>query len=562
MSLRVVFSYHKLLENFMTEKTRGNSFVKQAAILAGASIFVRFLGFVYRLPLTGMIGDTGNNIYGKAYYIYNFFYILSAAGMPAAISKLVAERVSLGRRDEAHRVFRIALAVSAVFGLLSALVLGFGAGGITNLLDAPRSYNSLIALSPTVLIVSVMAVYRGYFQGLGTTFPTSMSQIVEQVFNAAFSIILAYAFMKITTDDLPALGAAGGTMGTGIGALAGFLFIIAFYYIMKPVVMKDANRDRLHRRTKGKQPSIEIVKEILKTAFPIIAGTAVFSISNLIDVAMVTRRLVAGGFAQEMADVLYGQLNGKYTTIVTFPVSIATALAMAAIPSISSSAAMRDKPAVESKIQTALRLAMLICVPAAAGLCALGKPIVELLFPSHPDGGTLLTVGAVNIVFLALNQILTGPLQATGYMYVPVMAAALGCVIKIALNYVLVANPAINIYGAVIGTMLCYMAASAFNWHMLRKKLGISPSLTNVLLKPLAASVMMGGLCFVIYNVLHFIMGEGYVSNAVSTIIAVIAGVAVYFLLMLMIKGINKRDLRLIPMGGKLVYALEKRRLI
>ena len=207
------------------DKKRG-SFVVQAAVLASASLIVRFIGFLYRMPLTELIGDEGNGIYSAGYYIYTFLLILSSAGLPAAISRLVSTRIAKGEYSNAHRVFKVSMAVAGTLGAIGMIVLFFFAEPIAKFVDNPESVYCIQTLAPTLLVVGIMSVYRGYLQGMNIMYPTAMSQIVEQLFNAVFSVFLAWVLVK----DSIALGAAGGTAGTGIGAFAGLIIIMIFYY--------------------------------------------------------------------------------------------------------------------------------------------------------------------------------------------------------------------------------------------------------------------------------------------------------------------------------------------
>ena len=303
------------------KKKSGGGFIKQAAILAAASLLVRFLGFVYRLPLTNMIGDEGNAIYAGGYYIYTFLLILSSAGLPAAISKLVSERIALKQYRNAHRVFHAALIISTTLGTIFAVIMGVGAQKLANIIGIPDSYFSLITLCPTLVIVAIMSVFRGYFQGMHTMVPTAISQIIEQVFNAFFSVYLAWVFLSVNVPagkekNIP-LASAGGTMGTGIGALAGLIVVIfAYCLIRKYLLWRVARCKQPYEETKG-----YLIRKVLQTAWPIIAGTAVFSITNLIDMSMVVNILQDTGFSSAEANALYGQLSGKYVTLTTLPTS-------------------------------------------------------------------------------------------------------------------------------------------------------------------------------------------------------------------------------------------------
>ncbi len=523
------------------------SFVKQAAILGAASLLVRFIGFLYRLPLTGMIGDEGNGIYATSFYIYTFFLIMSSAGLPTAISKMVAERMALGHTKSAHRVFKIALFWAAILGLVASAILYFGAGWLCEITKSPRSYMSIVVLSPTVSIVAIMAVFRGYFQGMNNSVPTAVSQIIEQVFNAAFSVVCAYFLIKGTPEggDAIARGAAGGTAGTGLGAFFGLCLMLWVYYLARPIIKLETRADRTGKHETDK----EITRILFKTTFPIILGAAIFSVSNLIDMVMVKNCLHnAGVFSEVEIERLYGILTGKYVVITTLPVSISTALAVAVVPVVAGAFIKKEYADVREKVNTALRLTMLLSIPAAIGIGVLANPILMMLFPSFSDGGILLTVGAASIIFLSIAQITTGLLQSVGRVSVPVIGAFCGALIKIPLNFLLVSNPNINIVGAVISTTACYIVAAGIDWYVLARFLRSKPDYIHILAKPLLASVFMGACAYVVYNLCYYISER----NAISTLIAIATGCVTYAFFMILTKGIHRNDLKYIPGGHKL----------
>lgn len=527
-------------------------FIKQAAILAIASLLVRLLGFLYRLPLTNMLGDEGNGIYSAGFYLYNFFLVMSSAGLPAAISKIVSEKVALQEYRNVKKTFKIALLLSSTVGFICSVIMFFSAKFFCKIIGSPDSYYTILTLSPTVFIVSVMSVFRGYFQGLGTTIPTALSQVIEQIFNAIFSIYLAYILIGIS---LP-LGAAGGTMGTGIGALAGLIYIYIVYLNKKKYINKKlSKRTHKYKTETNKQIAIKIIK----TSAPIIAGTAIFSMTNLIDMQMVNSRLMASNaFTQSEITSLYGQLTGKYVTLTTLPVSISTALATAVLPSIASSMVQKDMTNVKRKIDVSLRITMIISIPAAVGMGVLADEILLLLFPNYSDGGNLLKWGALSIIFLAICQIITGILQGIGKMTTPAKNAFIGSVIKIPINYFLIAIPSINVVGAIISTTICYIVASLLNFKTLKNVTKIKPDYKGILFKPSIASIVMGVFCYFSYKGTFFITN----SNTISTFFSIFVSIIVYLITLAIIGGFKKEDLSLIPMGHKIIRILEKFNLI
>ena len=530
-----------------TNKDKKGSFIIQASVLAAASLIVRFIGFLYRLPLTELIGDRGNAIYSAGYYIYTFLLILSSAGLPAAISRLVSTRIAKGEYRNAQKIFRVSMIFAGAAGAIGMLVLFFFAEPIAKMVDSPNSVYCLQTLAPTLLIVGVMSVYRGYLQGMNIMTPTAVSQIFEQVFNAVFSVYLAWVLVK---QSIP-LGAAGGTAGTGIGALAGLIVVMIFYNRMKPEIRHNMRIEEkgIYQETTG-----EAFKKLVVTAFPIIAGTAVFSMTNLIDMKMVMSGLMSSGaFTEAEAEVLYGQLSGKYVTLTTFPVSISSAMATAAIPNIAMAVTVGNKKEVKRKINTALKLAMIISIPAAVGIGVLGDQILRMLFPSYPEGGVLLKVGAISIAFLSFCQIVTGVLQGIGKIQVPVIGALLGAVVKIALNWILIRIPSINVVGAVISTDVCYLVASIFNVFMLMRYTKTRVNFSGVLIKPTIGSIIMGIGCVIGYKVISLVFG-----NTISTLLTIIVAVIIYLLVMIFIRGITEEDLLSIPKGRILVRVFKK----
>jgi len=539
----------------MGDRLRAGSFIKQAAILAAAGMVVRIIGFAYRLPLTALIGDEGNGIYGASYNLYLFFLVVSSAGFPAAISRMVSERVAKQAYYNAHQVFKTCLLLVGGLGFAASVTLALGAGFFSWVINPEdtETYYAILALSPTVFLVAIMAVFRGYFQGIATTVPTAVSQLVEGVFNAVFTVVLAMLFYNATGNV--AMGAAGATAGKGVGALFGLFTLLFLYFACYPAIKKQVMYD--NAKDIPRESRRGIAKEALGTAFPIIIGVAVFSITNLIDTAMVNTILTNMGWEREYVREAFGQLAGKYVPLTTLPVAVSTAIATAAIPSIAGSIAQGNVKEANYKINKAVRLSMIISFPAAVGMGVLADQILLLLFPSFPDGGALLRVGSVSIIFLAISQIATGMLHGCGHMRIPMQAALAGAGVKVVLNLILIPIPAINVVGSVISTTACYMVAAAINMYMLMKIMGPGAriDLWGVLAKPLLASGVMALASFSVYHV-FFLALSGvfglYFSNAVACLLAIAGGAVVYFVFMYVIKGVGEDDIAMFPMGTRI----------
>jgi len=552
----------------LREKKRNdnrNNFIKQASILAVSGLLARFLGFLYRLPLTDLIGDEGNTIYSAGFYIYTFLLVVSSAGLPGAISKMVAERRAEEHYEAAHRLFKVAFAMATIIGAALAVFLFAFAHTFASLINVPEAALAIQVLAPTIFVVAMMAVIRGYFQGMSMTTPTAASQLIDQIFNAVFSIVLAHTLYNFAMDrGYVAINyaAAGGTLGSTVGAVAGFMFIAGIYFLSRKDVAVEVRRAINKRKREGLEPYRErtshLIKTILITSTTIIMGTAIFTIVNMADLAMVLNRLEVAGFDESTARSLYGQVTGKFHPITNLPAAISSSLAIALIPAISAANALGKHKEVRDKINTGLRVGMFLTIPIALGLAVLGSQIVALLFPNHPDGGTLFLWGFASIIFLAISQIATGIVQGLGKTMVPVYAALAGAVVKIASTYFLVAIPQINIYGAVLGTTFCFLVAAAINCGYLFKHTKTKPDVKGMLLKPLFSSVGMAMGTFTFYHSTYFLMGN----MLFSTIIAVFAGMALYILFMLLVKGFREEDVLFLPGGKKILSKMKGRGLI
>ena len=524
----------------MTTKPQGTPFVKQAALLGFSFLIGRLLGFGYRLPLTGLLGDEGNAWYATGYAVFTIFLILSASALPTAVSKLVSERIARGQYRNAHGMFRTTMTFSTLVGIAMALLMWFLARPIANLLNSPESVYAIRALAPPLAILGTMCTFRGYFLGMKSSLPVALSQTAEQIFNVGFSLWLA--FLLFDPERLHR-AVAGAAAGTGIGSLAALLVLVGLYALVqrdfKQRMVKDLSAPYENERRQ--------LRLLLLTTFPIILSMGIYALGTPLDIGMSNIRLAASGaFNTEEINILVGQFNGKFLLLTGLPVALAFAISTAVIPEISASSSLNDYRTVRTNINIALRLAMVITIPSAVGLAVLANPILALLFPSHPDGGFLLQWGSISIVFLAINQIMTGSLQGIGKISMPVIAAFFGILVKIPVNHFLIAVPSINIIGAVISTILCYVVASALNIFFLHKTTGILPNFANALIKPLIAAIIMGIACAALHTGLAIILPA-----AAATLLSLLLGIVIYLTAMLLIKGFNENDLAVLPLPNK-----------
>ncbi len=527
---------------------KNNTMANQGMILILANIIVRFFGFIYRVPLTNMIGDQGNAIYAASFNVYYYFLVLSSASMPAVISKLVSERVAEKRYCDAHNVYKVAYIMAFSLGFLCMVILFTGAKTIEKFL-MEGTFLSIRVLAPTVFIVSILSVYRGYFQGLKNTVPTAISQVVEQIVNCIISLIGAYYLVTIST----AHGAAGSTLGTLAGAFFGLLAIFIIYMRSKKSIYKNVKKSEATER------KIDIAKEILKTSIPIILGTSIFAITNIIDTFMCMSRLTYNGtFTSSEAEILYGQLSAKFLVLTNLPISIATVFSASVIPNISEMRVAKRHKDINKSINLAIKMVMILTIPATFGMTILAKEIYAFLYPSYPDGYTLMYIGGISIIIISFNQVIIGVLQGLDKLYLPLISTLVSVAVKITLNYILIGIPSININGAVISTVISYLVFLVLDMYFLNSIWKVKIRYKSVFLKPFVASALMGLICYGSNKLLYLLTG----SNTISLLVTVLISMIVYFTSLIVLGSISEKDILRIPKGYLILKVLKKAKII
>ena len=495
----------------MTALTKSGSIFKGALILGSAMFLSKLIGFLYRIPMTAILGDTGIAIYGVSFNIYVFLLGLSAIGIPGAISRLVSECLAKNSVTDARRVFNVALCYTGGLSAFLSLFLFFGAEFIAvDLNRQPELVLPLKMLSPTIFIASLMAIVRGYFQGMNTMFPTALSQVVEQIFNALFSVVLASYFIQHGYGV--AVAAAGSTMGTGIGAISGFLVLILLYRkVHKTPLIDTLDTDS------SPVPSLftnrrEIIKRLLSTLIPMVIITSVFSIFSVIDSSMLSHFLPNAIDTLRQTDALWripvtdattlstdvlvqsllGQYTNKYSTLINIPISLILIVSTSAIPSIAKSYTLGNTDELYQKIYKILRIGFLLSIPAATGLMIFAKPIMALMFPTFPDGGELVMHGALTIIFITSAQLCSSILQGMGKQTVPAFFAGIALLAKVLMNVLLLTIPTLHIYAVIYSTLFAYILFAGLNIYYLKRRAQLAIPLKKLVVKPLIASALMG----------------------------------------------------------------------
>ena len=539
----------------------GKSLIQGASILAIAGIIAKIMGAVFRLPLINWIGDTGMANYSPAYYIYAFLVILATSGLPVAISKLVSESLAVGNHYQANKVFKLSAKLMMAMGAVFFVILFVFAPQIAELMGNADAALGMRAIAPSLLLVPLMAAFRGYFQGMQNMKPTAISQVVEQFFRTIVGLGAAFYLFYVAGDnfingyDKYALGASGANFGATAGSLGGLLIILFVYALAKKKIKHKISK----AKSLGSENSKVIMKKILIIAIPITIGAAIYPILNLIDSALVMNRLMDGaGFSHEVAKSLYGQLSGFVGSLINFPQLLSQSVAVSLVPVIAAAHKLKNRQEMNDNVMLGLRMASIIGYPCAFGLIAMAKPILLLLYPvqveSASNAASILAIMAFGLLFLVETQTITGILQGIGKPMVPVINMFAGMGVKIVLTWILVGIPSINVNGAAIGSVGAFILTMILNYRYLTKNTHVEINKKLAFGKPLLAALIMGIVVKVFYMLLINIVPH----NSVVTLLSVMVGVLVYALLIFKTGTIQKEELVFFPKGEKLKKIADK----
>ena len=532
---------------------RKNGFILQAGILAAAGIISRIIGLLYRGPLHSVIGDLGMGYYQTAFNYYTIILLISSYSIPSAISKVIAQKLALREYRSAHRVFKCALAYVLAVGGAASLALFFGAGIIL-----PGKESAVLrAFAPTIFI--------------GSMVQTSVSQILEQIANAIVSVGAAYLLiqwtmgsMEIPADEAgrvsrAASGALGSALGAGAGVLVALLFMTGVYMLNRRLI---DNRIRSDRHV-GTDSHKFIMRTIVMVVTPFILSTAVCNLSATVNNAVYTQLIPSLKELDEVAVFSrWGAFSAQTLTISNIPIAFATAMASAVIPSVAQLAAAGDMDGTRQRIGLAVKTIMLISIPCAVGLFALARPVTGLLFTNTKETEDLVTyllmAIVLTVVFDALSTLNSSVLQGLGKVNTPIINAGIALVVQTAALVLLLWLTELDLYAVAIATTLYSAVLCALNQLAVRRAVRYRQEITGTFLIPVLASACMGGIAWATYEGLRMLTS----SPRISVIMAIILAACVYFVMLLLFRGLSEEELKGLPKGYLLVNLAKKCRLM
>lgn len=536
------------------EKKAGSNFIIQGSILAIAGIIVRLIGMLYRIPLANYIGDEGNGYYSAAYNIYSIMLILSSYSLPVAVSKMVSARLARGQYRNARKILRAALFYATIVGGVGFCALWFGSGFFAeHVIKMPYSAYALKVLAPTVWVMAYLGVLRGFFQGHSTMVPTAVSQIFEQIVNAVISLLAAKSLFDLgvksnlvygSTEYSYAFGAAGGALGTGAGALTALILFVGLYLMYRP---KMKRRIRKEQGTSAESYGM-ITSTLFLTVVPIIVSSSLYNSSTVIDNVLFGQIMTGLGEAKQIASQ-WGIYSGKYHLLFNIPVAVANSLSSSLIPALSRAVAEKDRKQTLNRIASAIRFSMIIAIPSAVGLAVLAAPISNLLFPGR-DNTDLIKMtcyGSSAVVVYSLSTVTNAVLQGINRMKTPIRNAGISLVLHTVILFVMLRYLHMGIYGVLYANILFALFICILNARSIARFKRYRQEVKKTFLIPMVASAVMGAAAFGVYRAAYSIFG-----NLISTGISVLVALAVYFVLLILLKGVDAQELRSMPGGTRL----------
>ena len=566
-----------------TNISKEQSFLQGSAILVIATLLVKVIGAIYRIPLGELLGSTGMGYYSTAYDLYVPMYSIAMAGLPIAISRIVSEHVAAGRYRHVKKtlnVAKLAFFVTGGTGFVLMTVLAFVLTKGLSVFNV-GTLPGILAIAPCLLFCCIMSAYRGYYEGLRDMTPTAVSQVLEALGKLVFGFGIAFIVLKVTGNySYAAAGALLGiTIGTGVSAL---YLEIKYRLTGKYTFTEEQLASAPQADTSGKT-----VKLLITIAIPVVLGSLVNNVSSLIDVAMVQSQLARAiekapeyfadiydefivsetlnasksgrifNWEKDLPNALYGAHRGFAFSIYNLVPSLTSVLGVSAIPVLASAWTRRDRNEIKDNVNTMLRTTAIVAVPAGLGLVALAGQILDFLY-SDPY---VIEIATPNLrilglcaVFAGLNGPLTNMLQAIGRQGVPLRNIAVGAILKIVINFVLVGTPEINILGVPIGTTVCYAYICIANFICFVKYSGVMPNLMLAVGKPLICGV----ICAITANGVFLLFGSFGQCGSLATLVSIALAGIVYVIMLFLLKGITKKDIISLPKGKKIVKVLEK----
>ncbi len=585
--------------NVVSSKTPGSpvvsrkkqSFLHGALILTVGILLVKLIGAMFKVPLTWVIQEEGLGYFNTAYNFYSPIYSLATAGFPIAIARMVSENYARHRFRDIRQIHKASIPIFIITGSIGLLIMLVGAPFYVQAIGNPGALPAMYFLAPAILFSCLMAIYRGYYEGLSNMYPTALSEIIEAVCKLLLGLSGAYLVVQWGLEEFAASGtvfgqpvssleyaqsavlpaaAAAAILGVTVGSLLSYLFLLIRHRIKGDGITREELA-----ASPSETPFPEVVKKLIRTAIPIGIGALAVNVAGLVDTTFLQTRirdvmetnpdLLLGMYdgmipqvniaAGTVPNFLYGCYSQALTLFMVVP-AITQAFGISALPSVTVAWTGGNRRELKQSMESVLRITCLFCIPAGLGMSMLSGPLAGLIFgarASLPITSRVLVLMGIGAVFASVSTPINSMLQAVGRVDIPVKLLGIGLAIKVGLNYVLTGIPEINILGAGAGTLVCYAFITVFGVILLCRVTKITPNFLSVFIKPAGSALVC---CTAAYLSQHFL--ARVLPDTVSTLLALGVAFVTYVLALLLCRALTKTDILMLPKGQKIAKLLEK----
>ena len=529
----------------MSDAQKKQNFLQGTALLAMATAIVKVIGAFYKIPLNAIIGEKGFGYFNTAYEIYNVLLMISTAGLPVAMSRMISQASSLKHYNQVRRVYSTARGIFLALGITGTLLMTLFCRQLAAFQNQPDAWAAIGCLGPCVLLICIMSTFRGFFQGQSNMLPTSISQVIEAVVKLIVGIAAAWILLKSTGSV--ALAAGGAILGVTMSCLVSSFYLFGCFRKVFPDLPQTSEKTLSFADT---------AKGLMIIAIPITLGSAGLQFLTMLETKIYMGRLLEF-YTQSAADTMRG-IYGMTQTIFNMPCAFITPITISIIPAITAQLTTCKDLEAKATEESAIRITGLISMPCAFGLGLLAQPVTALLGGYAGDNlvlaTKLMTILGFSIMFNAVVLVTTAIMQAHGHATRPVINMLIGGLLKLGAVFILTGNPNIGIVGTPVGTLLCYIAIAVLNIYSIRSLLDHPPAILKNLLRPFLAALVMGVFVFAAFTGLKIV---GFSSRIILCGAPIAVGVIAYALAAVKIKVVTREDCLLLPKGEKIAKLLK-----
>lgn len=524
-------------------------FVSGVSALTLSALLVKVIGLLYKIPLLHVLGAEGMGYFNAAYEIYTLFFVISTAGLPVAVSVLIAESAAGGRMKNVARIHKISFGIFAAVGAAGTLCMSLCAFAFSRWLESEGAYLSILAISPTVLFVCASGAVRGFFQGCQNMVPTAVSQVIEAVGKLVLG--LAFALLAAKRGFSTAACAAFAVLGVTAGTLISCLYLLIEKHAFRFACPSD--RVDLSVETCG-----NIFKRLMLLAVPVTLSSSLAGVSRIVDMTMLLRRLQTVGFSADISAAMYGSYSTLAVPVYHLPASLVAGISVALVPALTAAVEERNGQKASDLIASSLRLCALVALPCGAGITVFSQPILSLLFAGEGESvaiaAPLLTVLGLSVFSSCLAAVTNAVLHAYKKASLPIYSMLVGTAVKIVSAYLLIGVREVGIMGAPISTLLCNLVSVGMNFYYIDRETHFSASLPSLFGRPLAATLLSVGGALLCYNAfIHHAFSE-----TVAFLVSLVLCAALYLLCSVRLGAFSREDMEMLPSGEKLLTVLMK----